>query len=463
MRGSRRRRVGTPGSAATAGTVALLVGGLLLPVAAGAAWADGSGGGSATLSGAAPTSGSAAPSGSASPAPGDTLPGVTQVLASANGQQPACLTASTKDNRLTPWPQTFLRPDQVWPLTQGAGVTVAVLGSGVADGTGLLSGRLDRAAKLSGGGDPAQDCVGHGSFLAALIAAGQRPGVGFAGIAPGARILAVGVTDNTGASTADLLAQGIRAAADQGARVIDVGVTVPAGSDALAAAVHEAVGKGALVIAPAAPDPVPGAQAGGASAAPAPVFPAAYPEVLSVRDLGPGGTLAQSGGSAVGGRVDLAAPGDAVMGVGPSGGGYYTGAGPSFATAFVAGSAALVLGYQPKLTESQLIGRLEATAYRSGGAVPDPQVGYGSVDPVAAVTTVLPQPQSTPSAAPAASPSPLAVPPARPASAAPRQAGGVALGALGVVALVALGAVVVPRGRARGWRPPQTGADGEPE
>lgn len=95
--------------------------------------------------------------------------------------------------------------------------------------------------------------------------------------------------------------------------------------------------------------------------------------------------------------------------------------------------------------------------------MPDPQVGYGSVDPVAAVTTVLPQPQSTPSAAPAASPSPLAVPPARPASAAPRQAGGVALGALGVVALVALGAVVVPRGRARGWRPPQTGADGEPE
>lgn len=448
------RRVGAPGAAASAGAAALLVAGLLLP-ATGAAWADGTAG-SAASPGAAASAGSATPG----PGPQDTLPGVTQLLTSTNGQQPGCLTASTKDNRLTPWPQTFLRPDQVWPLTQGAGVTVAVLGSGVADGSGLLSGRLERAAKLSGGGDPAQDCVGHGSFLAALIAAGQRSGVGFAGIAPAARILAVGVTDATGASTADLLAQGIRAAADQGARVIDVGVTVPAGSDALAAAVHEAVGKGALVIAPAAPDAVPGAQPADASAPPAAVYPASYPDVLSVRDLGPGGILAQSGAVTVGGRVDLAAPGDAVMGAGPGGGGYYTGAGPSFATAFVAGSAALVLGYQPQLTQSQLVGRLEATAYRSGGAVPDPQVGYGSVDPVAAVTAVLPQQTAKPSAAPAAPPSSLAVPPAPPASAAPGEAACVALGMLGVIALVALGAVVGPRGRARGWQPPRAGGRG---
>jgi hypothetical protein len=416
-------------------TVAVLAGGLLLP--SGAALADAPG----------PSAAPSSTSSSASPGPGDTLPGITQTR---TAQQGGCLAATGKPVKAVPWPQTFLRPDQAWSLSQGEGVTVAVLGSGVSDGAGLLTGRLDDAPRLSGGGDPRHDCVGHGSFLAGLIAADQRGDAGFAGLAPRARILAVGVTDDTGAGTPDLLAKGIRAAADQGARVIDVGVTVPAGSDALAAAVHDAVGKGALIVAPAAADDTTQAQSQGSSAPPVPpAYPAAYPEVLAVRDLAPGGTPAPNG-TALGGRVDLSAPGDAVMSVGPSGSGYYTGAGPSFATAFVAGSAALALGYRPDLTEAQLVHRLEATAYRLGGAVPDPQLGYGSVDPVAAVTAVLPQDHPTPAAAPAVTP---AMPPVRPASAAPRQAVTVALTALGVIALVALGAVVIPRGRRQGWRP----------
>ncbi|MCX4745824.1 S8 family serine peptidase [Kitasatospora sp. NBC_01287] len=442
-----------------AATAALLAGGLLLP--AGLARADASVPSSQSSSPSSPQSpSSSSSSSSSSSAAGDTLPGVSQLRTDQSGQQPACLPASAKSNQLTPWAQTFLRPDQVWPLSQGAGVTVAVLGSGVADGAGLLTGRVDYAAKLTGGGDPARDCVGHGSFLAGLIAADQRGDTGFAGLAPRARILAVGVADPTGATTADLLAQGIRAAADRGARVIDVGVTVPAGSDALLAAVRYAVGKGALIAAPAAADAVP--QAAGASPPPpAPVYPAAYPEVLAVRDLGPGGILPQSGGAAVGGRVDLAAPGDAVMSVGPAGGGYYTGAGASFAAAFVAGSAALALGYRPELTEPQLARRLEATAYRSAGAVPDPQTGYGSVDPVAAVTAVLPDQSAAPSPAPSVTPAPsqrLVMPPVPRASAAPRQAGTVALGALAVIVVAGVGAVVVPRGRSRGWRPPAPGA-----
>jgi hypothetical protein len=422
-------------------TVAVLLGALLLPT--GPASAAGPG---------AAASPSAGASGAAPAAPDDTLPGVTQLLtAQANGQPPACLTPSAKNTQATPWPQAFLRPDQAWQLTQGAGVTVAVLGSGVSDGAGLLTGRLDAAPRLPGGGDPAHDCVGHGSFLAGLIAADHRADTGFAGLAPRARILAVGVTDDTGTSTADLLAKGIRAASDKGARVIDVGVTVAAGSDALAAAVHDAVGKGALVVAPAAADAASQTPLGSPPPA-APVYPAAYPEVLAVRDLAPGGTLAPNG-TAVGGRVDLTAPGDAVMSVGPARGGYYTGAGPSFATAFVAGSAVLALGYRPDLTGAQLAHRLEATAYHQGGSLPDPQTGYGSVDPVAAVTAVLAQEHPVPSAtgAPAAG---LAMPPARPASAAPREAVTVALTALGVIALVALGGAVWPRGRARGWRPP---------
>ncbi|MFI6845122.1 S8 family serine peptidase [Kitasatospora sp. NBC_00085] len=436
---------------------AVLAGALLLPacglLAAGTALADTHGPSAAPGSpGASGAPAAGAPT--AAGAPADALPGVSQLRRDPSGRPAGCLPASAKGTQLTPWPQTFLRPDRVWPLSQGDGVTVAVLGSGVSDGAGALAGRIGYAAKLPGAGDPAADCVGHGTFLTGLIAAARRDGTGFAGLAPHARILAVGVTDDTGATTADLLAQGITTAVERGARVIDVGVTVTAGSDALAAAVRQARSRGALVLAPVAPDAPPPNQ--GDAAKPQPVYPAAYPEVLAVRDLGPGGALPEGDGAVAGGRVDLAAPGDAVMSVGPNPGGYYTGTGSSYATAFVAGTAALVLGYRPGLTADQLAQRLKATAYRTAGPAPDPQVGHGTVDPVAAVTALLPQEQpSPPTAAVTAAPAAVAMPPGRPDSAAPHQAVVVALGAMGVIGLVAVGAVVGPRGRARGWQPPR--------
>ncbi|MEU9041667.1 MULTISPECIES: S8 family serine peptidase [unclassified Kitasatospora] len=414
MRGVSARGVGLP---AVRGTAALLAAGLLLPSAGSAAAAD-------------------------SP---DTLPGVTQLRRDPGGKAAGCLPASTKGTQLTPWPQTFLRADRVWPLSRGEGVTVAVLGSGVKDGSGLLTGRLDYAP-LPGGADPTQDCVGHGTFLAGLIAADQRGGTGFAGVAPRARILAVSVTNEAGVASADLLAQGITAAADRGARIIAVAVALPSGNDALAGAVRAARAKGALIVAPAAPDTAPTDTGQSGTAKPGPAYPAAYPEVLAVRDLAPGGAL-PDGPTAVpvGGRVDLAAPGDAVTGPGPTPGGYYTGVGPSFATAFVAATAALALGYRPTLTVDQLTRRLETTAYHST----DPQYGYGTIDPVTAVTQ-LPDPAPTTPAPPAAA---LAMPPTRPATNAPTQATTIALASLATAALVAAAAAVTPRARTRGWRP----------
>ncbi|PBC71090.1 subtilase family protein [Streptomyces sp. TLI_235] len=397
------------GRPAARGAVLLLTVGLLLPAAAGAA-AD-------------------------TP---DALPGVTQQRRDVEDGQNGCLPRSTRGTQLTPWSQAFLRPDRVWPLSQGEGVTVAVLGSGVEDGNGLLTGRLDRAP-LPGGADPAQDCVGHGTFLADLIAADRREGTGFAGLAPRARILAVSVTDGTGASSPDLLARGVSAAVDRGARVLAVAVALPAGNDALAAAVRAARDRGALIVAPAAPDAAPSG-----TAEPRPAYPAAYPEVLAVRGLAPGGALPGiSSSTAVGGRVDLAAPGDAVTGPGPGPGGYYIGTGSSFATAFVAATAALVLGYRPDLTVDRLTRRLEGTAYRST----DPRYGYGTVDPVSAVTRFAEAAPGTPPPAAA-----VVMPPARPATRAPTQAVLIAFAALGGSAAVAA-AAAVPRARGRGWRP----------
>ncbi|MFF3074220.1 S8 family serine peptidase [Kitasatospora sp. NPDC057904] len=97
--------------------------------------------------------------------------------------------------------------------------------------------------------------------------------------------------------------------------------------------------------------------------------------------------------------MDLAAPGEGVTGTGP-GGGLFTASGPGCATAYVAGTAALVPALRPDLTPEQLVRRLETTAYRPGTRLPDAAVGYGTVDPVAAVTASWPAAAHQTAAAP---------------------------------------------------------------
>ncbi|MER8188082.1 S8 family serine peptidase [Kitasatospora sp. NPDC094015] len=403
--------------------------------------------------------------GSSSPAPEQPLPTVAQLRQDV--RDAGCLQPSTRTTGRTPWAQALLPPDGAWVLTRGGGVTVAVVGSGVDGSSPALAGRLTVGPRESGGGDAGRDCVGHGTLIAGLIA-GRRPaggsgtgqdaagqdaaapgasgqgpaGQGPAGLAPEAGILAVAVTDDTGATSADLLAKGIRDAVDGGARVVAVAVTVPGPSDQLTAAVRHAQERGVLLVAPCAAD-ADGARSG-------PVFPASYPGVLAVADIGPNG--APPNGAARTGRIDLAAPGDAVAGAGP-GGGHFSASGPSYAAAYVAGAAALVLARRPGLTLPQLVHRLEATAYRPGSVLPDPLLGHGTVDPVAAVTAELPEEQgAAPAAAPAEPARSLLVrPPVDPGAV--RLALLVAGGAGAVVLLLAFAATLRGLGRRGPWRP----------
>jgi hypothetical protein len=81
-----------------------------------------------------------------------------------------------------------------WAVSQGHGITVAVVDSGV-DYSPQLAGRVS-AIDLTGQGP--RDCVGHGTAVASLIAASdaRARGIPFYGVAPAARILSVKV--NTG-------------------------------------------------------------------------------------------------------------------------------------------------------------------------------------------------------------------------------------------------------------------------
>ncbi|MFE3944477.1 S8 family serine peptidase [Streptomyces sp. NPDC059118] len=149
--------------------------------------------------------------------------------------------------------------------------------------------------------------------------------------------------------------------------------------------------------------------------APAPAaYPAAQRDVLAVAALGPGGVADQKLAPRT--APDLAAPGNAVMSVGPGGTGSFTGDGADLATAFVAGAAALAAASHPDLTPPQPADRLTATAYR----IPADRalVGAGTVDPAAAVTAPGPGPSAH---AASRAPAGLRMPPPRPTPAAPRR------------------------------------------
>ncbi len=133
-----------------------------------------------------------------------------------------------------PWEQHSLGLSGVRQRGSGAGVTVAVVDTGVSQQAPTLKGRVTAV------GGAGVDCVGHGSFVAGIIASAPAKGVRFAGVAQGARVLGVRGTDEHGVATAAGVAAGIRAAVDAGARIVEVSPALVQGSDALTSAVRHA-------------------------------------------------------------------------------------------------------------------------------------------------------------------------------------------------------------------------------
>ncbi|MFD8012759.1 S8 family serine peptidase [Streptomyces sp. NPDC058955] len=376
----------------------------------------------------------AGPASAARPAPAvvradpAALPVVVQRLA----DDAPCRPASTVRAERSPWTQEMLGLDRVWRLTRGEGVPVAVVGTGVGVTVPALRGRV-----LPVGPGGGQDCVGHGSFVAGLVAAAPDGAAGFTGVAPAARVLAVRATAPRGAVDGPGLARGIRAALDAGARIVAVPVALEKRDAQLTAAVREAVRRDALVVAPAVPDQPP-RHAAGEEKAPRDYWPAAEPGVLSVIDFGADGTRPENAPTPR--NADLAAPGDRVVSVGPGGDGAFTGSGSSLAVGFVAGAAALVRGYAPELSAPRVRERLLGSAYTS--AVP-------RLDPYAAVSGVLPW-SAGPTALRAQEPVVLPVPVSD--GGARARAELIAVAGLAVALLVAALGALLPRARARGWR-----------
>lgn len=348
-----------------------------------------------------------------------------------------------------PWAQQLLDLDRTWPHSTGAGVTVAVVDSGVDADHPQLQGKVFPGADFFLVGDlPGNfDCVSHGTAAASIIAASPVTGVGFRGVAPDARILPVRITDrelnDSGAATPinpGVVADGIRYAADSGAKVINLSLSGYGDFPAIRDAVAYARSRDVLLVAAVGNRDDQGA---------VPSFPASYDGVLGVGSVNIEGVRAQ--GSQVGPYVDLVAPGQDVVAASRVAGHHYW-AGTSFAAPFVSGVAALVRAAHPNLTAQQVADRLVATADPAPGGKNSLEYGAGIVDPYRAVTEDLSDRE--PLIAPAVSPKPPDPGELREAAWWADMSAGAKIGAgLVVVAIVIAGilAAALPRARRRRW------------
>ncbi|NCT89729.1 type VII secretion-associated serine protease mycosin [Cellulomonas sp. APG4] len=284
--------------------------------------------------------------------------------------------------------------ERAWGHATGRGVTVAVVDSGVdVRNPHLTSVVVDGTDLVSVDGDPQgrTDTAGHGTAVAGQIAARPVDGSGVVGVAPEADVLAVrayvedtdrGRSEGTAPSTARMAA-GIRWAAERGATVINVSLSSPVDDPELRAAVDAAALHGALVVASA------GNRTTAQDTSDSPRYPAAYPGVLGVAAVGPGD--APTDASIHGPHVDVAAPGTDVLTTFHSSGDCVLGGetpSASFATAYVAASAALVAEAFPAETPEQWAHRLMVTASRPQAGERDDAVGWGVVRPADALTFV---------------------------------------------------------------------------
>ncbi|MEU1884586.1 type VII secretion-associated serine protease mycosin [Micromonospora rifamycinica] len=385
------------------------------------------------------------------------LPLVTVSSVTPARAAPACANppAPARPVAAVPWPQQRYAPQRLTALTTGAGVTVAVIDSGVDRRHPQLRDRvLDGADFLDPGGDGTRDCAGHGTGVASIIAAGEGAGVAFRGLAPGVRILPVRVSEQqvvegreSGRTvSAAGFARAVRWAVDHDADVLNLSVVLYADDPDVRDAIDYAVRRDVIVVAAAGNlhdggDPLP--------------YPAGYDGVLGVGAVTPTGTRATF--SQTGPYVDLVAPGSDVLMAAP-GQGHQRAEGTSYAVPFVAGTAALLRQYRPELSALEVTRRIVGTADPAPGG---PQDGYGAgvLNPYRAVVETGAGPLST--ARPAMALPAEQVDPALPArqhrrAAARDRALLVATVTGGLAGVAVLLAVVLPRGTRRRWHPAES-------
>ncbi len=310
------------------------------------------------------------------------------------------------------WALTNVQAYEAWDISTGGEVVVAVLDTGVATAHPDLSGKLLSGYNGINNDNNVEDDNGHGTAVSGLIGATTDNGAGVAGICWGCRIMPIKVLNQQGVGNDAGVTRGIRWAADNGARVMNLSLGGSEESQALREAVEYAFSRGVVLVA---------ASGNERSQGNLPNYPAAYDQVIAVGSTG--NTDVITAFSNTGDYVDLTAPGVGLWTT-TIDGDYGTPNGTSFSSPFVAATAGLVLSVRGDLGNHDIECALEAGADDKGAPGKDPEYGWGRLNvlrtlqvaqnytgcplnnPAAPAPEPPPQPQPTPQPAPQPQPTP---------------------------------------------------------
>lgn len=226
-----------------------------------------------------------------------------------------------------PWGVARVHAEKAWPLTQGEGVKVAVVDTGIDCSHPDLKGQCAGGVNYVDKDKPPMDDNSHGTHVAGTIAA-VKDGQGVVGVAPKARLYAVKVLDAEGGGSLFSIIKGLLWCGNNGMQVANLSLGAPMGSTLMRLAVAYAKARGVVVMAAAGND-------GGSVN-----YPAAYDDTLAVAALDPSDKIADF--SSRGPEVDFIAPGVNVKSSVP-GGKYDWYDGTSMATPHMTGLAALAV------------------------------------------------------------------------------------------------------------------------
>ncbi|WP_158239604.1 S8 family serine peptidase [Streptomyces carminius] len=260
------------------------------------------------------------------------------------------------------WYLNAMKAPELWKVTKGKGMTVAVIDSGVNPTPGLGDRLLPGKSFVPEDPDAREDVGGHGTDMAALIA-GSGAANSLRGLAPEAKILPLRTHIKTEFITSwdKTLVNAIRYAARSEAKIINIsqglGTLDYETLLEMQDAINEANDRGKIIFASSGND---GKKVEKSE------YPSILPGVVTVGAVGEDGKVANF--SNYGPHLALSAPGDP--------------GGTSQAAAIASASAALIWSEHPDWTNHQVLRvMIETTGRSMRGEKPSMYLGHGIVRP----------------------------------------------------------------------------------
>lgn len=313
------------------------------------------------------------------------------------------------------WGLSSISIEPAWDFTRGAGVTVAIIDSGIDyNHLDLSSNIWFNSAEIPSNGidddgngyvddykgwdfynsdsDPSDD-NGHGTHVAGIVSAVRNNSAGIAGVAPESKVMALKVVDQDGGGFVHLvlsaIPNAIRYAANMGAKVINMSLGIPPEYFSftqlvdLISAIDYAKNLGVTSFVAAGNDDSFIAD-----------LPAILDNVITVGSMFSSTT--KSWFSNYGSQLDVMAPGSNILSLKAAGtnlapsydaaGRYMYLSGTSMATPMAAGVAALLYSMEQNLSFDDVYRRLQFSATDKGVAGYDTMYGYGLINPFKALS-----------------------------------------------------------------------------